>query len=39
MNATQARPMQSPMLALLDELQRVFFRNYVERPIADIKTC
>jgi len=39
MNAAQARPMQSPMLALLDELHYVFFVIYVERRIADTKTC
>ena len=39
MNAAQARPMRSPMLALLDELHYVFFVSYVERPTADTKTC
>jgi len=39
MNATQARPMQSAMLVVLDELRDVFLRNYIERPIADTKTC
>jgi len=39
MNAAQARPMQSPMLALLDELHYAFFVIYVERPIADTETC
>ena len=38
MNAAQAKPMQSPMLALLDELHYVFFVIYVERPITDTKT-
>jgi len=39
MNAAQATPLQSPMLALLDEQYITYFSNYVERPIADTKTC